>query len=197
MSIIRKNMATSKASGTTSAARERGRAVAEIKAQTADALRSFESERTAMAKALKTELAADRVNRSAEVLEIRDNASAMSQEFRQAHELMRETLRQSLVSDRLSRSAEVLAIRDDASAMSQGFRQDHGQMRRDLRQALVESKQDVSNAVAALFHEFDADRAEFTKALRRMAAAQGASLARDRRERARSSIEFKAGVSSM
>ena len=143
MSLIHKRMATSLAPGMTSATRERERAVAEIKAQTADALRSFENERMAMAKALKIELAADRLNRSAEVLEIRDNASAMSQDFRQEHQLMRNS----------------------------------------LRQTLVDSKQAVSSSVAALFAEFSSDRADFTKALRRMAAAQGAELARDRRER--------------
>lgn len=223
MSNIQKHMATPLVPGRASAAHERQRVVADIKAQTANALRAFGQERKVMARTLRTDLAADQLIRSDEVHQILENASERGSEFRQDHELMRNNLRQSLVdsreavvsavtslfidfskeradfskahqdmaqtlksglaADRMGLSAEVLEIRHNAGEVSNGLRQDHGLMRHELRRSLAQSRQAVGTSVASLCTEFSRERADFAKSLRRMAKAQGASLAKDRRER--------------
>jgi len=100
------------------------------------------------------------------------------------------SLKSELVADCVSRSAEVLAILDNANEMSNGFRQDHGIMRHALLQSLVESKQAVGTSVASLLNEFSKERADFFKAHRRMAKAQCAGLAKDRRDRSHAVAEL-------
>lgn len=223
MSNIQKHMATPLVPGRASAAHERRRVVADIKAQTANALRAFGRERKVMAKTLRSDLAADQMSRSGEVHQILENANEKGSEFRQDHELMRNNLRHSLVesreavvsavsslfidfskeradfskahqdmaqtlksglaADRMGLSAEVLEIRHHADEVSKGLRQDRALMRHELRRSLAQSRQAVGTSVASLCNEFSKERVDFAKSLRRMAKAQGAGLARDRRER--------------
>lgn len=183
MSIIRKHMATSTASGMRSATRERERAVAEIKAQTAQALRNFETERLAMARALQIECAADRLNRSAEVLEIRENASALSQGFRQEHGQMRRALRQTLVESRQGVASAVAALFHE-------FGTDRVDFARTLRRkaeaqgaSLAQDRWERSRKVSQMM-------LSFAKAHHQMAKAQWTSLAQCRRDRSRSLAEL-------
>lgn len=103
---------------------------------------------------------------------------------------MAKTLKFELASDHASRSAEVLGILGNAKEMSNGFRLDHDLMSANLRQSLVESREAVASSVASLFVDFSKDRVAFSKAHRRMAKAQGAGLAKDRRERSQAVSEL-------
>src|SRR3990167_5527390 len=122
--------------------------------------------------------------------DIKLQTANMLRAFVRERRAMVKTLKSELVADRVSRSAEVLAIRDNASEMSNGFRQKHVLMRHSLRQSLVESREAVATSVASLCVGFSNDRAAFVKALRRMAKAQGAGLAKDRRDRSHAVSEL-------
>lgn len=114
----------------------------------------------------------------------------MLRAFGRERRAMVKTLKSELVTDCVSRSVDVLAIRDNASKMSNGFRQNHVLMRHSLRQSLVESREAVATSVASLLVDFSNDRADFAKAFRRMAKAQGAGLAKDRRDRSHAVSEL-------
>lgn len=182
---IGKHMATL-VPGIASAASERERVVGDIKLQTANMLHAFGRERRAMVKTLKSELAADRVSRSAEVLAIRNNASEMSNRFRQKHVLMRHSLRQSLVESREAVGASVASLFIDFSKERTDFFKAHHRMGKAQCAGLAKDRRDRSHAMAELMRSF-------TKAHRHMARVQWAGLAKGRRDRSQTVAELMQG----
>ena len=182
MSNIKKYM-TTLMPGIVSAANERERAVGDIKLQTASMLNTFNCERRAMVKALKSELLADRVSRSAEVLTMRTNASKMSSGFRQNHLHMRHKLRQRLVESRESVSLSVASMMLVFSKRRHDFHEAHRHMVNAMCSGLAQGRRERSNAVTDLLQSF-------ARAHRHMAKVQYASLIKARRERSHAVIKL-------
>jgi len=91
--------------------RERAKFVGDVKVQTANLLKSFRNERTAMAKTLRSDLAVDRHSRSVEVHSIRTSADRMCEGFRQSHGRMRHSLRLSLLRSKKAVATSVTSMR--------------------------------------------------------------------------------------
>lgn len=157
--------------GIATSAHERERVIDDIKGkgQTANMLRAFGRERTAMAKVLKAGLAAD-------VLAIRDNTSTMCEGFRQDHVRMQRSLRQSLDQSRETVVTTVASLRVD-------FAKVHRHMAKAQRAELTKDSRYRSHAVAELM-------SAFAKAHRHMAKVQRAGLAKGRRDRSRAVTEL-------
>ena len=185
MSNFQKHMASKVPFGT-SAARERAQAVAEIKAQTASALRSFEHERMLMANTLQAELAADRASRSAEVMELLHSASAMSEGFRQEHDNMRCELRNSLLESRQAVGAAVADLFEEFSKERAAFSKSLRRMAKSQGAGLAKDRHERSHVVAALMRSF-------ATAHHHMAKAQWAGLEKGRRDRSQSLAEMLHG----
>ena len=175
MNNIRKHMA-SLAPGMALAARERVQAVTEIKAQTASSLRSFAAERQQMAKTLRSDLSADRVNRSAEVLDLLQNAEAMSEGFRLEHCDMGQALRESLAESKEAVASSVASLFKEFSKDRADFAKSLRRMAKAQGTELAKDRRDRSHAVTQLIRSF-------TKAHHQMAKLQSAGLAKARRDR--------------
>ncbi len=169
--------------GIATSARERERVIGEIKGQTANMLRAFGRERTAMASALKTSLAADRMSRSADVLAICDNTSTMCDGFRQDHVRMRRSLRQGLDQSREAVVSAVASLRVDFDKERVAFAKSYRHMVKAQHADLTKDRRDRSNAVAALMKGF-------AKAHHHMAKAQHAELTKERRDRSHTVAEL-------
>lgn len=171
------------AQGNANLADERKKVVGNIKAQTNKMLHAFRRERMAMAKTLKSELAADRMNRSAEVLSIRDNAIKMGTGFLQDHALMRHGLRQRLLESREDVMTSVASLLVDFSEDRAAFSKAHDLMTKAQCEALTKDRRNRSRGVAELMRSF-------TKAHRHMAKTQRAGLVKERRDRSRAVVEL-------
>ncbi len=164
-------------------ARERINAVRAIKADTASSLQAYGQERSAMATALRADLHAERVNRTADVLEIRDNANQFSQNFRQDHADMGAALRQSLLASRDSVVNAVESLCIEFTQERQQFAKAHRAMASAQGKALAKDRQDRSGAVTAMMQSFN-------KAHRQMAAIQTGSLTQARQQRSQALLEL-------
>ena len=169
--------------GIASDARERQKAIQDIKKETAGALLTFDRERMAMSAALKATLSADRTSRSAEVLDIRSNAIQMSTEFREQHLRMGDSLRESLVESKLAVVGAVNSLRTEFFKERTAFAKIHRQMARTQRKALIKGRIDRSQLIADLM-------ASFTKSHSLMAKTQHAELSQGRLARSHEVVEL-------
>ena len=151
--------------GMSAAACERARVVGDIKVQTADMLRAFCRERTAMVKALKSELATDRMNRSCNLLAIRQQTNAMCDGFRRDHRGMRRTLRKSLSASTQSVVNYVAALRVDVAKERANFSKMFDQMSKAQHAVLVKDRRLRSHAVDNLIKGFHVTRAAVAQQL--------------------------------
>jgi hypothetical protein len=151
--------------GISAAACERAQLVSDIKAQTANMLRSFCRERTAMVKALKSELATDRMNRSCNLLAIRQHTNAMCDGFRRDHRGMRRTLRKSLNESTQSVVNYVAALRVEVAKERANFSRMFDQMSKTQHAALVKDRRLRSRAVDNLIKGFHVTRAAVAQQL--------------------------------
>jgi hypothetical protein len=172
--------------GIASSADERGRVVADIKAQTNHMLRAFSHERMAMAKTLQSELTAGRVSRSAEVLAICHDASTMCAGFHQDHGRMRRSLRQSLDQSSEALVKSVATLRAGCSEDRATFAKTYRHMAKAQCAALSKDRRNRSHAVARLLHAF-------SKAHLHMAKTQRAGLTKGHRDRSHRVNELMQG----
>lgn len=146
--------------GIAASACERERVIAEIRLKTANMLRAFGRERMAIAKALQSDRASDRMVRSAEVSAIRDQARVICEGFCQDHGRMRRSLRQRLTQSRKAVMTSVASLRLD-------FSKQHRQMAKAQRAAGVNRRRDRSHAVAELMKHFHASHSKMAHELAR------------------------------
>jgi hypothetical protein len=144
--------------GMSAAAFERARVIGDIKVQTANMLRAFGRERTAMVKALKSELATDHMNRSCNLLAIRQHTNAMCDGFRRDHRGMRRTLRKSLNESTQSVVNYVAALRVEVAKERANFSNMFDQMSKTQHAALVKDRRLRSCAVDNLINGFHVTR---------------------------------------
>ncbi|MDP2761132.1 MAG: hypothetical protein Q8O64_12145 [Sideroxyarcus sp.] len=181
-----RNQMASLMQGIATSAHERERVIGNIKEQTANMLRAFGRERTAMAKALEACLVGDRMSRSADVRAIRDNTSTMCEGFRQDQVRLRRSLRQSLDQSRETVVTSVASLRVDFAKERADFAKVHRHMAKAQRAGLIKDRRYRSHAVAELM-------SAFAKAHRHMAQVQWDGLAKCRRERSHSLAELMQG----
>lgn len=144
--------------GIEAAASERARVIREIKDQTANMLRAFGRERVAMVKALKSNLASDRVNRSLEVLALRQDTHKMCDGFQKNHSQMRRVLHKSLVRSRQGIVSYVATLRSEFSRQFRNFSKvQHAGLTKDHRAR--------SHVVSDLVNSFHTSRAVMAKEL--------------------------------
>ena len=151
--------------GIATSAHERERVIGDIKGQTANMLRAFGRERTAMDKALKAGLAADCMSRSADMLAIRDNTSTMCEGFRQDHVRMRRSLRQSLDQSRETVVTTVASLRVDFAKERADFAKVHRHMAKAQRAGLIKDRRYRSHAVGELMNDFHVSRGKMAQEL--------------------------------
>jgi hypothetical protein len=151
--------------GMSAAACERARVVGDIKVQTANMLRAFGRERMAMVKALKSELATDRMNRSCNLLAIRQHTNTMCDGFRRDHRGMRRTLRKSLSESTQSVVNYVATLRVEVAKERASFSTMFDQMSKTQHAALVQDRQLRSHTVDNLIKGFHVTRAAVAQKL--------------------------------
>lgn len=151
--------------GIATSAHERERVIGDIKEQTANMLRAFGRERTAMAKALKACLVGDRMSRSADVRAIRDNTSTMCEGFRQDQVRLRRSLRQSLDQSRETVVTFVASLRVDIAKERADFAKVHRHMAKAQRAGLTKDRRYRSRAVVELMKDFHVSRGKMAQEL--------------------------------
>lgn len=144
--------------GMSAGMRERVQVIDDIKVQTANMLRAFGRERAAMVKAMKSELATDRMNRSSSLLAIHQQTNAMCDGFRRDHGGMRRTLRKSLSESTQSIVNYVAALRVDVAKDRADFSTMFEQMSSTQHAALVSDRRSRSRAVDDLIKGFHVSR---------------------------------------
>lgn len=151
--------------GIATSAHERERVIGNIKEQTANMLRAFGRERTAMAKALEACLVGDRMSRSADVRAIRDNTSTMCEGFRQDQVRLRRSLRQSLDQSRETVVTFVASLRVDFAKERADFAKVHRHMAKAQRAGLTKDRRYRSRAVVELMKDFHVSRGKMAQEL--------------------------------
>jgi hypothetical protein len=151
--------------GNSAGARERAQVIGDIKAQTANMLRAFGRERTAMVKAMKSELSTDRMSRSSSLLAIRQQTNAMCDGFRRDRGGMRRTLRKSLRESTQSIVNYVAALRVEVAKERADFSKIFDQMSATQHAALVSDRRLRSGAVDNLIKGFHVTRVAMTQQL--------------------------------
>lgn len=144
--------------GIASAASEREKVVGDIRRQTAHMLRDFGRERRAMAKVLKSDLAADRKSMSVDVLAIREG-------FRRDHLHMRRSLRKSLLQSREAVVNYVAFLRVDFAMERASFSKMLRHTTKAQCSALAKGRRDRSHAVVDLIKGFHASRGAMAQEL--------------------------------
>ena len=139
------------AQGIVTATRERKMAVGDNKAQTASMLSGFGREHAAMARALKSGLAAGCLDRSA-------NVGMMREVFRRDHDRMGFDLQQKLVQSTEAVATFVAALRAD-------FNKAHSHMTKAQRAGLAKDRRDRSREVTDLMNNLQVSRGEMAQEL--------------------------------
>ena len=163
------------AHGIASSARECKMAVGDSKIETAMMLRAFGLERMAMAKDLKSRLAADHVSRLADVRTIRANAGRMCEGFFRDHVRMRRSLQQSLAKSTATVANSVASLCADFAKGRADSVKAHRHMIKAQRAGLTKDRRDRSREVTALMNDFHVSRAKMAQEL-------AASLAKSTQE---------------
>jgi hypothetical protein len=151
--------------GMSAGALERAQVIGDIKVQTANMLRAFGRERAAMVKAMKSELATDRMSRSSSLLAIRQQTNAMCDGFRRDHGGMRRTLRKSLRESTQSIVNYVAALRVEVAKERADFSKIFDQMSTTQHAALVSDRRLRSCAVDNLIKGFHVTRVAMAQQL--------------------------------
>ncbi len=136
----------------------RTRLVGDIKVQTGQMLRGFGRERRAVAKTLHARLAADRLNRSAEVMALRDEAIKICEDFRVSHVQMGQELRLSLLESRASVIDAVNSIRTETDRKYAEVALSRRRQARDQQAELSSHRIERVQAATDLLRQFHAAR---------------------------------------
>jgi len=153
------------AQGITTLAHERVMFVGESKARTVRMLQAFGRERTAIAKALKSDLVADRVSRLSNVYTMRSNTDTMCEEFRQDHVRMRRSLRRGLAQSTKAVASFVATLRADVATLRADFAKARRHMTEMQRAELANDRRDRSREVAELIDDFHMSRGKMAREL--------------------------------
>lgn len=153
------------AQGIATSAHERMMAVGDSQAQTASMLLAFGRERTAMAKALKSGLAADRVGRSINLYALRADAGVLCERLRRDHVHMRRSLRRKLGQSSEAVATFVAALRADFAKGRANFAKAHRHMAKAQRTGLAKDRRERALDVVELINNFRASRGEMAHEL--------------------------------
>jgi hypothetical protein len=149
-----KTQMTSLVRGLAASTREREKFVGDMKSQTANLLRSFSHQRQAMAKTLRSELAADRRSRSVDVHALKVNADKMCEGFRQSHGRMRHSLRLSLLRSRKAVATSVTSLRGIFSKELSTVAKTRRHMARSQAAELSKDDRDRAQGTAKMLKHF-------------------------------------------
>ncbi|MGQ0708631.1 MAG: hypothetical protein ACT4NV_02670 [Rhodoferax sp.] len=151
--------------GIASSASERGRAVADIRRDTAEMLQTFARDRRVSAEACRADLANDRMGRSVEVSEIRDKARGMCEEFGAAHRDMQQNLQDRLAQSRGATMGFWSSLSRDLCQQRSELRKTHRRMVLSERVARGACRMDRSRAVDELMKQLQESRRHTAHAL--------------------------------